>query len=158
MKEKTDLDKLKVGARAFLYLDIQPTDFSPIIVKHPFTDSGFVAIRGLDGNIVMTDLLNNLSDKKQWQKQIERQIDTAESACEIFEMVTNSYSLGFLKYTVPYLSAQDLGAICALERPQDDEQLLRFPWSAAQDQRGHADILRFFCQDGQLPIYAPLHA
>lgn len=38
--EETDLDHLKHLAGVFLELDIVPTKLSPVVVKHPFTDSG----------------------------------------------------------------------------------------------------------------------
>lgn len=45
MKTATDLREIKKLARMFVMLDIQNTEYSPLIVKHPFTDSGMVAYR-----------------------------------------------------------------------------------------------------------------
>ena len=43
MKTVTDLGEIKKLARMFVHLDIQSTEYSPLIVKHPFTDSGMIA-------------------------------------------------------------------------------------------------------------------
>ena len=43
MKTATDLREIKKLARMFVMLDIQNTEYSPLIVKHPFTDRGMVA-------------------------------------------------------------------------------------------------------------------
>lgn len=43
MKNETDLESVKAVARSFLMLEPQETEFSPAIIKHPFTDSGIVA-------------------------------------------------------------------------------------------------------------------
>lgn len=51
---KTDLTELKALAHTFLQLDIQPTEMSPLVVKHPFTDSGVAMIRKDDGCIPLT--------------------------------------------------------------------------------------------------------
>ena len=47
---ETDLKKLKSLAHSFLELDIQPTKMSPLVVKHPFTDSGIVGLHKEGGN------------------------------------------------------------------------------------------------------------
>lgn len=48
---------IKSVARSLLMLDIQPTEFSPIVVKHPFTDSGIVGLRDEKGSHDMVNLL-----------------------------------------------------------------------------------------------------
>ncbi len=40
MRKETDLRQVKATARALRMLDIGETDFWPMIIKHPFTDSG----------------------------------------------------------------------------------------------------------------------
>lgn len=42
MRKQTDLAAMKQLARVFLMMDPEPTSFSPVIIKHPFTDSGIV--------------------------------------------------------------------------------------------------------------------
>ena len=47
---ETNLAALKTLAHTLLWFDIQPTKLSPLVVKHPFTDSGLVGIRNEDGS------------------------------------------------------------------------------------------------------------
>ncbi len=54
--EETDLDQLKHLAHVFLELDITPTKFSPVVVKHPFTDNGVVGIQSKDRALLMVNL------------------------------------------------------------------------------------------------------
>lgn len=46
---ETNLAALKTLAHTLLWFDIQPTTMSPLVVKHPFTDSALVGIRSEDG-------------------------------------------------------------------------------------------------------------
>lgn len=59
MKTATDLREIKKLARMFVMLDIQNTEYSPLIVKHPFTDSGMVAYRTEDGGIAQADITSD---------------------------------------------------------------------------------------------------
>ena len=104
---ETDLKKLKALARSFLELDIQPTKMSPLVVKHPFTDSGIVGLRKEDGNIAVADLTSDSASLQAWREQCGRLIDEAEKPFELFQMITKPYKLGFLKYAAPFLSEQD---------------------------------------------------
>lgn len=51
MKTATDLREIKKLARMFVMLDIQNTEYSPLIVKHPFTDSGWSPTETEDGGL-----------------------------------------------------------------------------------------------------------
>lgn len=48
---ETSLKSLKALSHAFLKLNIKLTKMSPLVVKHPFTDSGIVGLRKKDGGI-----------------------------------------------------------------------------------------------------------
>ena len=111
MRRETDLEQLKRLAKTFLYFDIQLTNFSPLIVMHPFTTSGITGLRGDDGGIIMADLVNNPGDLDKWREAVKEQIDEADSAFQLHMMVDKSYALGFLKYAEPYLSEKDFGQI-----------------------------------------------
>ena len=67
MRNETDLRQVKATARALLMLDIGETDFSPMIVKHPFTNSGITAIPKPDGGIQMLNISVDLSNLKLWR-------------------------------------------------------------------------------------------
>lgn len=111
MRKETDLRQVKATARAMLMLDIGETDFSHMIVKHPFTDSGITAIPKSDGGIQMLTLMDNPSDLKRWRDFMSQSIAQAQSAYEIYMMVTKPYGLTFLKFVYPHLSQGDMSNI-----------------------------------------------
>lgn len=125
---ETDLPRLKALCHTFLELDIQPTKVSPLVVKHPFTDSGIVGLRKEDGSIAIADLTSDPDSLHLWREQCRRLIDEAEKPFELFQMVTKSYKLGFLKYAAPSLSEQDTAlflsqAWITTEAPNSDPNL-----------------------------------
>lgn len=65
MKTETDLNEIKSLARMLVMLDVQETEYAPIIVKHPFTDSGIVAYRTEDGEIVQADITKDANALEQ---------------------------------------------------------------------------------------------
>ena len=60
MPRETDLLRVKLVAHTLLDVQIQETALSPVIVSHPFTNSGISALRNEDGSLSMVDLINNL--------------------------------------------------------------------------------------------------
>ena len=94
MRKETDLRKVKATARALLMLDIGETNFSPMIVNHPFNDSGTTAVLKSDGGIRMLDLMDDPSDLKRWRVFVRQTIKKAGSAYEVYMMVTKPYSIG----------------------------------------------------------------
>lgn len=83
MKTATDLREIKKLARMFVMLDIQNTEYSPLIVKHPFTDSGMVAYRTEDGGIAQADITSDPAALELWQQEKFRQIKEARTPHEI---------------------------------------------------------------------------
>ncbi len=125
---ETDLKKLKALSRSLLELDIQTTKMSPLVVKHPFTDSGIVGLRKEGGNIAVADLTSDSASLQVWREQCGRLIDEAEKPFELFLMITKPYKLGFLKYAAPFLSEQDTALFLAqawitTESPNSDPNL-----------------------------------
>lgn len=102
---------MKDLAKTFLMLDIAETRMSPLIVRHPFTDTGIVAFRKEDGGIGRANLLEDKRELQKWRRQMTEQIDRSESAFHIHLMVTKPYRLAFLKYAQPYLSQKDFSEI-----------------------------------------------
>lgn len=96
-----------------LMLEPQETKFSPMVVKHPFTDSGIVGLSTKSGGTSAGDILQNEIDRQAWRTEISNQINQAESPHEIYYMITKSYCLAFLKYAAPYLSKEDFSGILA---------------------------------------------
>ena len=128
MRSRTELRGVKSVAHMLLNMDIQLTKFSPVIVSHPFTNSGISGIVGEDGGFQMADLVNNPEDLKKWRQQVGKQIDNSDSAYGIFTLVNKPYTLAFLKFSQPYLSEQDFGQILSSawilnESPNDDANM-----------------------------------
>ena len=113
MSDRNDLVGLKRFAKTLLKLDIQKTEMSPLVVKHPFTDSGIVGIRQEDGHYAIGNLIDSEADMKAWSEQTEELIDQAETPFHVFMMITKSYMLGFLKYAKPFLSSEDFTKMLA---------------------------------------------
>lgn len=108
MVKKTDMDGIKSIARTFLMLEPQETEYTPMIVKHPFTDSGIVPVLKDDSNPV--GVANIMEDEKAlavWREQMRKQIDRIDSPHSLRLMMTKSYYLPFIKYAKPYLSQED---------------------------------------------------
>ena len=55
MRKETNMAGVKSVAKALLMLDIHLTDYSPVIVQHPFTSSGMVAAPTENG-LAMLDI------------------------------------------------------------------------------------------------------
>lgn len=128
MRTESDLTALKNLAKALLHLDIQPTEYAPIIVKHPFTDSGIVGYRTVDGRIEQADITKDTAALSEWQDSMLAQINDCKTPQEIYLMITKSYCFGFLKYAETYLSGKDLAEILAdmwvrIEAPNSDPNL-----------------------------------
>ena len=111
MKKITDLNSVKAMARMFVMLEVHQTKYSPIVVKHPFTDSGIVAYRNNSGDIVQADITADTQALKEWRRHIIELINESRSVSDITAMVTKSYSLGFLKYIMDSLSVADMSEI-----------------------------------------------
>ena len=85
MRKQTDLAKVKQTALALLSTEINKTPYSPMIVKHPFTDTGVSAISDVKGGVEMIDLTEDDAQLK-WRQSMARQIDKADNAYAIYMM------------------------------------------------------------------------
>lgn len=127
-KEQTDLPAIKVLARALLHSEPEETEFSPMIVHHPFTTSGIVGLKDGEGNLRIGNIVENPEDRTEWQKQMEKIIDGSKNALSIYHLIEKPYVLGFLKYAAPSLSKADYSSILAdawirSEQPNHDPNL-----------------------------------
>lgn len=104
---KTDLNKIKTLAKAFLYVDIAETKV-PFIASHPFTNSWYVVIDN-SKPFNMVDL-HDESNAEQWRKQVSGFIDKCD-LMELFFLFNIPYILNFLKFAAKYLSDEDLGRV-----------------------------------------------
>ena len=107
----TDLEQVKLVAHALLDVEIQPTEFSPMIVSHPFTNTGIAALPDEQGNFTPADLLNDPNALVRWRKRVGEQIDKSKNIYQLFMLFNKPYYLTFIKYAASYLSEKDLGQI-----------------------------------------------
>ena len=81
MKARTNLSSIKALAQHFLMMDIKTTPHSPVIVSHPFTDTGYV---GFLGDRFPQTILENRDAFLRWQTEKKKQINESDSADRIF--------------------------------------------------------------------------
>ena len=120
MPRETDLLRVKLVAHTLLDVQIQETALSPVIVSHPFTNSGISALRNEDGSLSMVDLINNSDDCTRWRKMVGEQIDSAKNVHQIFVLFNPPYYLTFIKFAASALSEKDLGQLLSTAWTQEE--------------------------------------
>ena len=121
---ETNMDEVRRIAKTFLMIDYVKTPFSPIVVIHPFTNSGVVPVREGDG-IRLVDITKDKNDFKAWQKDVTEAIENESNPHVIQMMMNKSYGLVFLHYAKNYLSHKDYSemlcsAWISAENPNSD--------------------------------------
>lgn len=124
---KTDLDAVKRTAIRLLYTEIHLTEFSPVVVQHPFTSSGFAMVKK-NGNSELVDITADEKNADLWRQAVKEQIEKAKNAFEIYMMTNKPYGMTFLKFVASYLSMEDYSAILSdawirSENPNNDPNL-----------------------------------
>lgn len=127
MKEKTDLKAVRSVANVLLLTDVHETEFSPLIVQHPFTATGLVGIRR-NGETAMVDITKDAKSLREWQDFISGQIEIAGSVRDIYNMINKPYAMTFVKYAKHHLSREDFSDLLAdawmrSENPNNDANL-----------------------------------
>ena len=127
---KTDLQRVKTLTKALLHMEPEMTEFSPMIVHHPFTNSGVVGLQDEQGDLRIGNILESTEDKMQWQKQMEKIIDGTSNVFSLYHLIEKPYVLAFLKFAAPHLSKADFSTILAdawirSEQPNHDPNLPR---------------------------------
>ena len=112
MKKQTDLNGVKQVASALLFTDIEKTKYSPMVVQHPFTNTGIAAISA-DGSFQLLNLLEKPEDLNIWRQSVRQQIESAETSYQIYSLINSPYALAFLRFSEPYLSKEDFSSILA---------------------------------------------
>ena len=125
---ETDLTQIRGLSKCFLYLEPEETQFSPMLVHHPFTSSGFVGLRDDEGDVQIGNILEKEDDRARWQKQLGKVIDDSRDVFEIYSRIEKPYALAFLKYATPFLSQKDFSLILGdawlrSEQPNHDPNL-----------------------------------
>lgn len=77
-RRSTDMDGVKDVAKMLLAVELAETEFSPMIVQHPFTNSGIAGIP-MDGELKLLNLCENPEDLVLWRNSLSKAIDTAEN-------------------------------------------------------------------------------
>lgn len=113
--KKTNIEKLKEILYLFLMMDVEETEFSPLVVLHPIFESG-VACNG-EGNMVNILEAEGLEEIRN---QTKKRIDKCKSASQCMLIMRKSYYLTFLKFTKEYMSSEDFS------------KLLRDAWIASE--------------------------
>ena len=106
----TDIESVRETVLAFLYLDIEETDFSPIVVMHPIFESAFVYLPESDR---MCNVLEDTDGYNEIMQLYRNRIEKAKTAFELYRFMRKSYRLTFLKFTEKYLSIEDLSKLLA---------------------------------------------
>lgn len=70
----TDIHKVKEIAKDFLYIEISTTDYSPIVVMHPFFESGIIPYK-IDDEFKVLNIAENKKDLQFILLQMEKKID-----------------------------------------------------------------------------------
>ena len=115
MPKTTDLDALKDIARTLIYMDFEKTPYYPVILHHPYTESGIVAVKDHTGSRII-NLLENKDDLAAWRQMLKGHIQEASNVMDLSFLLTKSYLLSFLELAEKHLSPEDLS------------QLLRNTW------------------------------
>ncbi len=110
MLKETNLDGVKSIAKQLVMVRLHLTEFSPMVVQHPFTSSGMVATPSDEG-IRLMDITKGKADFSRWQDFMKAQIDQAENAYHIYMMTNKPYALTFLNMAIPFLSQKDFSKI-----------------------------------------------
>lgn len=105
MRKETDLNAVKEVLKAFLYMPVEETKYSPIVVQHPIFESGFSSV---DGKIVDITTPDGL---KEAVVQMEKRIDAVNRPVECMYVVRKSYYLTFLKFAKESLSLSDFSML-----------------------------------------------
>ena len=79
MKKETDLGGVKAIAKTLLMTAVNQTPYSPMLVQHPFTSSGLVALpTDRSDNFKPIDITLNEENLKRWQESVEAPHGTSE--------------------------------------------------------------------------------
>ncbi len=129
MREQTNLNGVKAVAKSLLMIDLHLTDYSPVIVQHPFTSSGMVACPSEDGLRLM-DITKSDKDLRTWQEYMKGLIDNAKNPYHIYMMLNKPYALAFLNLAESHLSQKDFSEILSdawirSENPNMDKNFVK---------------------------------
>ena len=123
-KKATDMEGVRLVAKGLLSTEIRDTEYAPLIISHPFANSGIVFLPGKNGR-EMLDITSSGENRMQWRKYLDKRIDQAESVFQICCMMNKPYLLTFLKYAQPHIEQKEFAQLLGLcwmqtEAPNQD--------------------------------------
>ena len=123
-KTGTDMEGVRLVAKAMLSTEIHDTEDAPFIISHPFANSGIAFLPGKNG-LEMLDITSSEGNRMRWRKYLDKCIDQAESTFQISCMLNKPYRLAFLKYAQPHMDEKEFAQLLALcwiqtEAPNQD--------------------------------------
>ncbi len=83
MLPETNLEKVKEVACTLLYTDVHKTELSPVVVQHPFTSSGFVALTK-NGEMQVLDITEKEEYEMEWEERMRKEINDCDNVHQIF--------------------------------------------------------------------------
>ena len=109
MEKTTDFESVKNVAKGLLGVPVLKTEYSPMIVSHPFSKSGLVIVP-YDDDYYQLNITNQI-DFKKWKIVMEEQIDGCVNAHHVFYLINDAYALMFVRDVANFLSSEDFGTL-----------------------------------------------
>lgn len=94
-------EHLEIGmnlAINFLYIPIEETKFSPMVVMHPIFESAIIS----DGNGKLFNALEDNERYREYQKEFENKIKKCQSLSEIVLLIRKSYRLTYISFLLDW--------------------------------------------------------
>lgn len=108
--KNTNIDMIQKIALDFLNLEIHETEYSPLIVSHPFWNTALVTHKsGKEYQYV--NILENKDVFEELKAAIELQIINITKVDRLFYLIQKPYRLVFMKYVKKYMSNIDFSHI-----------------------------------------------
>lgn len=128
MKKITDLETIKKIACELLKAPIIKTDYSPMVVMHPFTNSGFVGYRDALGEKMIGDITQDNEARSLWIDGLMQVINDCSTVYDVRSLVNKPYRLMFVDEISEFLSPKDYAillvfAYVGTENPIDDANM-----------------------------------
>jgi len=108
MRKTTSLEAVKDMAINFLYMDIEETKFSPLVIMHPIFESAYIGVKGCEFSI---NILESESNLERATSFIEERINESKTVREVFFIIRKSYRYTFFKYIKDYLNEEDFAEL-----------------------------------------------
>lgn len=103
----TNLNGLKAVSKMLLRIPIEGCEFSPAVVIHPYTNSGF---------FFLDDFIDLTTDEgfDKYCDKMESVIDSAQTPIELMTLLQTQYAMTWLKYSKEFLSLDDFSELLGI--------------------------------------------